>query len=59
MQRIILLDLARVLRGGSWDLYLPDYFRCALRDYFTPDYRYYFGFRCARTITSCNVIRRN
>jgi len=37
----------RVLRGGSWNYTRPDIFRAALRDRFTPSYRYNnYGFRC-------------
>ena len=42
---------ARVLRGGSWDLDLEVYFRCALRYYYAPKTNYdRHGFRCARTL---------
>jgi formylglycine-generating enzyme required for sulfatase activity len=38
---------ARVLRGGSWDVGDPGYFRSALRDRLNPvSWDYYFGFRC-------------
>jgi len=38
----------RVLRGGSWS-YDDYYYRCAYRDYYTPDFCwYYFGFHLAR-----------
>ena len=41
----------RVLRGGSWDLDLPDAFRCASRNYDDPTYRVdNYGFRVARTL---------
>jgi formylglycine-generating enzyme required for sulfatase activity len=42
----------RVLRGGSWSLNAPDYFRCAYRlGYLYPSDRVNdFGFRCARTL---------
>jgi formylglycine-generating enzyme required for sulfatase activity len=42
---------SRVVRGGSWDFFNSDYFRCAYRYYREPGYRsiYGFGFRCART----------
>jgi formylglycine-generating enzyme required for sulfatase activity len=37
----------RVLRGGSWIYIVPDLFRCAIRDWDSPDFRYnLFGFRC-------------
>ena len=37
----------RVLRGGSWDLYVR-YVRSAFRRWLTPDGTdYYIGFRCA------------
>ena len=36
----------RVLRGGRW-LTNPYPCRSAYRNYFTPDYRYSVGFRCA------------
>ncbi len=40
----------RVLRGGSWNRYRPDYFRCAGRSGSGPDVRDLdVGFRCART----------
>gem|GEM_PF-869070 len=39
----------RVLRGGSW-ISVSDYARCALRDRYDPNNRYFYvGFRCART----------
>jgi formylglycine-generating enzyme required for sulfatase activity/tRNA A-37 threonylcarbamoyl transferase component Bud32 len=39
----------RVTRGGSWNNYLTDYFRCANRDWFAPDhFLYYSGFRVCR-----------
>jgi formylglycine-generating enzyme required for sulfatase activity len=42
----------RVLRGGSWDLNLPSYFRGGYRPYDLPDSRLSrYGFRSARTIT--------
>jgi formylglycine-generating enzyme required for sulfatase activity len=37
---------ARVLRGGGWHNYNPDYFRAAYRYYFTPMERDDGGFRC-------------
>jgi len=41
----------RVVRGGSWDYDYSGRFRCAFRDYDTPDDRCgYGGFRCARTL---------
>jgi len=43
---------SRVLRGGSWGLFLPDGFRCAFRCYLDPvDRHVTFGFRVARTLT--------
>ena len=43
-------DIARVLRGGSWNYYDPDYLRSASRIYFNPDVtRLYWGVRCARS----------
>ena len=40
----------RILRGGSRLNFNRNYFRCAFRNYLTPDTRNYFiGFRCART----------
>ncbi len=42
---------SRVLRGGSWNYDIPDYFRCADRDDLYPSLRYFRnGFRCARTL---------
>ena len=43
---------SRVLRGGSWDDFNADAFRCAYRGYDGyPSYRYYdCGFRLARTL---------
>ena len=43
----------RVVRGGSWDSFDENYFRCAYRHGRGPTNRrsYNFGFRCARTIT--------
>jgi len=41
---------SRVLRGGSWFIDDTDFFRCAYRDRYRPDFRLdYYGFRCART----------
>jgi formylglycine-generating enzyme required for sulfatase activity len=41
----------RVVRGGSWGYAFSDYFRCACRSRFRPDYRYgHDGFRAARTL---------
>jgi len=41
----------RVLRGGSWNIGIPDGFRCADRFYSLPSYRGNdYGFRCARTL---------
>ncbi len=41
---------SRVLRGGSFYNYSPDYLRCANRDYYSPDYRnFILGFRISRT----------
>jgi formylglycine-generating enzyme required for sulfatase activity len=37
-----------VLRGGSWLMVSPRYFRCANRLDHPADYRLNFGFRCAR-----------
>jgi formylglycine-generating enzyme required for sulfatase activity len=43
---------SRVLRGGSWYYFAPDYFRCAYRHLNAPDSRYdNRGFRVARTLT--------
>jgi formylglycine-generating enzyme required for sulfatase activity len=42
---------SRVLRGGSWALDSPVYFRCACRDNCAPVYRFRSsGFRVARTL---------
>ncbi len=39
---------SRVLRGGSWGLGHPGYFRAARRNGDDPEYRFdYYGFRCA------------
>jgi formylglycine-generating enzyme required for sulfatase activity len=36
----------KCFRGGSWDLYYPDYFRCANRDWYFPvGWNYFIGFR--------------
>jgi formylglycine-generating enzyme required for sulfatase activity len=41
----------RVLRGGSWDHYYYDYFRCAYRLDDAPGIRSsHYGFRCSRTL---------
>ena len=43
---------SRVLRGGSWNVGYPDYFRCAYRVSIVPDTRHNdYGFRVARTLT--------
>ncbi len=40
----------RILRGGSWDYYSPDSYRCTYRDSFYPSYRDNLtGFRCVVT----------
>jgi formylglycine-generating enzyme required for sulfatase activity len=42
---------SRVLRGGSWFNFDPEFFRCAYRDYYYPWRRLvYFGFRCAQDV---------
>ena len=42
---------ARVVRGGSWYDLSVNYFKCAYRYDFEPEYRcYYYGIRCARTL---------
>ena len=39
-------DNSRCVRGGSWSIINPDYFRCAYRFRINPDIRYFiFGFR--------------
>jgi formylglycine-generating enzyme required for sulfatase activity len=39
----------RVIRGGSWFLYYPSYFRAAYRYWVPPDGGgLYLGFRCAK-----------
>ena len=39
----------RVVRGGSWDVFNPPYFRAAYRVGFPPDFRDFdLGFRCAK-----------
>jgi formylglycine-generating enzyme required for sulfatase activity len=44
------LQSSRVLRGGSFDSYNPDYLRSANRSNYSPDVRnYYYGFRFSRT----------
>ncbi len=41
----------RVLRGGSWGNDNSVAFRCARRNYYSPDFRYHgYGFRCSRTL---------
>jgi len=44
----------RLVRGGSWDLVFPKFFRCACRYFYVPDFpciNDYVGFRCARRVT--------
>lgn len=44
------LPLSPVVRGGSWTRDGSDFFRCALRYGFKPDWKQlHLGFRCART----------
>ncbi|GIW91981.1 MAG: hypothetical protein KatS3mg110_0022 [Pirellulaceae bacterium] len=44
-------EWSRVLRGGSWSIDYPDYFRCAFRYDLPPDVRYPdVGFRVARSL---------
>jgi formylglycine-generating enzyme required for sulfatase activity len=44
--------LGRVSRGGSWDSFSPEVFRCAYRNAFRPDQRVsVIGFRVVRTVT--------
>ena len=41
----------RVVRGGSWNSYFVNYFKCAYRYFYLPKYRNIsIGFRCARTL---------
>ena len=46
-------DKINVVRGGSWDNYYVDYFRCADRFDDYPDFRFcYLGFRIICSVSN-------